>query len=103
MPVGHIRDAYGPGGTDMRQWLGLWAGSDRARWLAQVSLALEEAQTALQRLGIGASDSPAILDLYLQIEATRLTVRALQSRTPAPHADRTGPIWTEPSPWAVRA
>lgn len=98
----HIWNVYGPGGTDMHQWVGIGQAADRARWLGQVSAALDDAQCALYRLGIVTANSPSAIELFLRIEEARLQVQQLQRRATGQGTAKARPIWTEPSPWTVR-
>jgi hypothetical protein len=75
------------------------AASERARWLAELSAALDEAQRLIWQLGVSAADSPEAMELYVRIEAARLEVQALRlSRRHGP-PNNSASEWTEFSPW----
>jgi hypothetical protein len=71
--------------------------SDRARWLAEVSKALLEAQQALFDLDFPILAQDEAADLFQSIEAALIEVRSLQlSRSVRPRQMR--PEWTEFTP-----
>lgn len=73
--------------------------AERARWLAELSEALRDAQELLRRLEITERQWAAAYDLYLRIEATRLEVQSLSlSRTLQPRTEP-GSKWSDPAPW----
>ena len=72
---------------------------ERARWLAEVAQALNEAQSLVTRLNQGVADQPEGAELYLRIEAARLEVQSLRlSRSLQPRQEF-GPEWTGMQPW----
>jgi len=73
--------------------------ADRARWLAELSESLDEAQRLLRRLGIGTAESPLAMELYLRIEGARFAVQALRLRPMGAFTEVTGPKWTGSPPW----
>ena len=71
--------------------------SDRARWLAEVSNALLEAQQALFDLDFSTLAQSEAADLFQSIEAALIEVRSLQlSRSVRPREMH--PEWTEFAP-----
>jgi len=75
--------------------------ADRARWLADVADALDQAHRLLFELDLESDVTADALDLYVRIEAARLEVQSLRlSRSITP---RTGPDpnWTNLSAWPV--
>ena len=75
--------------------------AERARWLAEVSDALEQAHRLLCELDIDDASTPDALDLYVRIEAARIEAQALRlSRSITPRAEP-DPIWTNLSAWPV--
>jgi hypothetical protein len=76
--------------------------ADRARWLAELSESLDEAQKLLVRLGIGTADSPLAMELYLRIEGARFAVQSLRLRPMGAFSELTGPKWSESMPWPWR-
>lgn len=75
------------------------SGADRARWLAELSDALEQAHALMWRLGIGDGGGSAAMELYLRIEAARLEVKALQLGRRNRSFEESDPEWTHSSPW----
>ena len=76
--------------------------ADRARWLAELSESLDEAQKLLMRLGIGTAESPLEMELYLRIEGARCAVQGLRLRPMGTFTEATGPEWSKMPPWKVR-
>jgi hypothetical protein len=73
--------------------------AERARWLAEVSDALDQAHQLLSKFDVHDDRRPETLDLYVRIEAARLEVQSLRlSRSLRPRAD-SAPQWTEFAPW----
>lgn len=75
---------------------------DRARWLAEVSAALAQAQRLLRRWITIAGDNEPLIELQVRIEDARSAVGTLQLR----HGGREFPDfhrnWIEPSAWQPR-
>ena len=69
--------------------------ADRARWLAELSESLDEAQRLLMRLGIGTAESPVALELYLRIEGARCAVQGMRLRPMGSFTEVTTPEWSE--------
>jgi hypothetical protein len=75
--------------------------ADRARWLAEVADALEQAHRLLFELHLENDAASDALDLYVRIEGARLQVQALRSsRSITPRA-RPDPNWTNLPAWPV--
>lgn len=75
--------------------------ADRARWLAEVADALEQAHRLLFELDLENDATADALDLYVRIEAARLEVQSLRlSRTVAPR-NPADPNWTNSPAWPV--
>ena len=71
----------------------------RARWLAELTEALLQAQELTWRFGQTVGESPDAMDLFARLEAVRGEVRSLQLRkVPGRDAEK-GPEWTSKSPW----
>ena len=69
--------------------------AERARWLAELSEALDEACALVTRFAFVADNPADAFDLYLRIEAARLEVQALRvSRSVCPR-DENAPEWTD--------
>lgn len=75
--------------------------ADRARWLAEVADALEQAHRLLFELDLKEDSAAEALDLHLRIEAARLEVQSLRlSRSITPRT-RPDPDWTNFPAWPV--
>jgi hypothetical protein len=73
--------------------------AERARWLAELSDALNEAHDLVRVLDLRADQRADALELYLRIESARFEVQALRlSRSLQPRRDFS-PEWTELPPW----
>jgi hypothetical protein len=73
--------------------------AERARWLAELSDALDEAQRLLLRRGVSGADSRQGIALYLRIEGARFAVQSLRLRRSTGPSDVSDPKWTDPLPW----
>jgi hypothetical protein len=74
---------------------------DRARWLAEVADALDQAHRLLVELDVQNDATADALELHLRIEAARLEVQSLRlSRSVAPRR-RSEPNWINQSAWPV--
>ena len=69
--------------------------SERARWLAELSTAIEEAQCLLWRLGVSEGDSCEAKELYGRLETARAETESLRLRGFRPASNELGPKWTE--------
>lgn len=78
------------------------AAAERARWLAELSDTLDEAQRLLHDMGVGTTESPLAMELYLRIEGARFAVQALRLRPNGILSGQSAPKWTEASPWQKR-
>ena len=56
----------------------------RARWLAELAQAIDEAQCLAWQLGVVEGSNAEALDLYVQLEVARAEVEALQGRRSRP-------------------
>jgi hypothetical protein len=73
--------------------------AERARWLADLSDALNAAHELLFDLDVGAQQRLEARELYWRIEAARLEVQSLRlSRSLMPR-DEKDPEWSESIPW----
>jgi hypothetical protein len=75
------------------------SGTGRARWLTELSEALDQAHDLMWKLGIGDGTGPAAMDLYLRIEAARLDVQALRLGRHHRSSEAIDPEWIEHLPW----
>jgi hypothetical protein len=80
----------GPGGS---------TAAERARWLAELSETLGEAQRLLLRIGVSGADNRQAMELYSRIEGARLAIQSLRLRRSAGSRNVSDPKWTDPLPW----
>ena len=76
--------------------------ADRARWLAEVSQALEEARAVLHSLIIEHADYDLACELNARIECARFEVQALRLSRSLQQRDDNHPKWTKFAPWPDR-
>ncbi|HEX5238989.1 MAG TPA: hypothetical protein VFW39_11085 [Sphingomicrobium sp.] len=74
----------------------------RARWLAELAEALDEARRLMKQLGAAEGRIEAV-ELYARIEAVRLEVQAMRLRRTNPSDRNSGPEWTKDFPWKCSA
>jgi hypothetical protein len=74
--------------------------AQRARWLGELSSALEEAQGLIWR--ISSAENLDLLDLSAQIESARAEVRSLRLGRGDHLSSEHDPEWTDQSPWDHR-
>jgi hypothetical protein len=73
--------------------------AERARWLAELSDALNDAHDLVVGLELRGEQRADALELYLRIEAARLEVQSLRlSRSVQPRHEAT-PKWMGSQPW----
>ena len=83
-----LKRAMGLMGADVCSVPGEASAVERARWLAELSDALDGAARVLVALELSAEQLNAARDLYLRIEAARIEVQALRlSRSLRPRED----------------
>ena len=70
----------------------------RARWLAELADALDEARQLTKRLGAAEGRIEAV-ELYARIEAVRLEVQTMRLRRLSGGGRDNGPEWTGNFPW----
>jgi cell division inhibitor SulA len=70
----------------------------RARWLAELAEALENARALVKQLGAADGRLEAI-ELYARIEAIRFEVQAMRLGMRSTVAERTSPEWSKNLPW----
>ena len=76
--------------------------AERARWLAELSGALNEARRLMLLLEHLSHQKPAAKDLYLQIEAALLEVQSLRRSRSLCGRQESDPKWIESDPWRSR-
>jgi len=75
----------------------------RARWLAEISEALEGARDALIGLDVRHDLQPDAAELFVRIEAARLEVQLLRSSRSLTQGSNKGPEWMKTSAWTNEA
>ena len=79
------------------------SAAERARWLAEVSEALDCARELLARLDLDPVKRPAALELHLRIETALLEVRSLRLSRSMQSRPQFGPERIENGLWHSRA
>jgi acyl-CoA reductase-like NAD-dependent aldehyde dehydrogenase len=74
----------------------------RARWLAELADALEEARRLIKQLGAAEGRIDAV-ELYARIEAVRLEVQAMRLRRSSAGGHKFDREWTKDFPWRCSA
>ena len=69
--------------------------AERARWLIDLSNALDEARHVLTSLSLSEEDYGLAMDLHVQIEAARFEVRSLRLSRSLQPSGEISPKWTE--------
>lgn len=77
------------------------SAAQRARWLADLADALDEARRLMKRLGAAEGRIEAV-ELYARIEAVRLEVQAMRIRKSGGPRNF-GSEWTKDFPWKCSA
>jgi hypothetical protein len=75
--------------------------AQRARWLAELSEALDEARRLMKRLG-AAEGQMEIVELYARIEAIRLEIEAIRLGRRYAASNELDPKWIGFIPWQMR-
>ena len=70
------------------------AAAERARWLAELSTALEEALNLMPELILRRGRQADMMSLYSRLEAARAEILCLQSHDAGPQLFDLGPQWT---------
>jgi hypothetical protein len=73
--------------------------SDRARWLAELAVAIEQAQKVAWRLGVTEGQDPEALDLYAQLESAREEIEVLRCGGWSGEQQPLDPFWIKFLPW----
>ena len=74
---------------------------ERARWLAELAVAIDEAQRLAWRLGVAEGGSPVAKALYGRLETLRAEVASLRRAGWARHREEIEPPWMNLIPWAT--
>ena len=69
--------------------------ADRARWLAELSEALDQALVLITRFALAADHQGEAFELYLRIEAARLEIHSLRLSRSLRPPDDSHPDWTK--------
>jgi hypothetical protein len=72
--------------------------STRGRWLAELRVALGEAQLLLAHLGVSATDSCQAMDLYARIEDAIHSVQRLRGHRAGASGGVANPKWVHSVP-----
>ena len=75
------------------------SAAERARWLAELADAIEQAQRLVWNLGMAHGRSGEALDLYARLEAARAEVQALRLSRTSERRESFDPNWSEMLPW----
>jgi hypothetical protein len=73
--------------------------ADRARWLAEVSHALDEARALLHALSVNEGEYEVACDLNARIETARFEVQSLRMSRSLQPRDEIDPKWTRFALW----
>ena len=73
--------------------------TERARWLAELAIAVEQAQKLAWRLGVSEGDDPDAQSLYAQLEMVRGEVESLRRGGWAGEHQELDPFWMKLLPW----
>ena len=77
------------------------AAARRAKWLAELAEALDEARRLMKQLGAAEGQLESV-ELYARIEAIRLEVEAIRLGRRYASRDELDPKWTGMIPWERR-
>ena len=78
-------------------------GTDRARWLAELSVALEQAQQLAWSLGVSEGSSAEARELYGRLEAVRIEVASLRQGQWSQMQPDSDPNWVGLLGWRAPA
>lgn len=79
------------------------ATAERARWLAELALAVDQAQQLAWRLRASEANTAEVEGLYRRLEAARIEVEALRRGGWRTSAVDIGPVWTSLLDWTGQA
>ena len=75
--------------------------AERARWLAELAVAIDEAQRLAWQLGVAQADSADAKDLYGRLESLRAEVDSLRLDGWATCREEIKPSWISLTPWTT--
>jgi hypothetical protein len=78
------------------------AAAARARWLAELAEALEEARQVMKQLG-AAAGRIEMVELYNRIDALALDVETMRRMRSARSPEHVRPEWSKNIPWSLTA
>lgn len=67
--------------------------AERARWLAELSLAVDQAQRIAWSLGVTEASVAEVEGLYRRLEAARIEIEALRRGALPPRRAELDPLW----------
>lgn len=73
--------------------------TERARWLAELAIAIDQAQRVAWRLGVSEGDDPDAKALYARLESVRTEVETLRRGGWAGEHQELDPFWMKLLPW----
>jgi hypothetical protein len=73
--------------------------TDRALWLAELAIAIEQAQRLTWRLGVSEGDSAEAKSLYARLESLRAEVDSLRRGSWSGKCQALDPFWMQLLPW----
>ena len=73
--------------------------TERARWLAELATAIDQAQKLAWRLGVSEGDDPEAKSLYARLESVRTEVESLRRGGWAGERRELDPFWMKLLPW----
>lgn len=78
------------------------SAAERARWLADLAVAVDDAQVALWQMGVLEGDNADAKLLYGRLESARAEIESLRGAHEIGH-EALDPEWMKLLPWAPRA
>ncbi len=77
--------------------------TERARWLAELAIAIDQAQKLAWRLGVSEGNDPEAKTLYARLETVRGEVESLRRGSWAGELRELDPLWMNLLPWRSMA
>jgi hypothetical protein len=76
------------------------SAAERARWLAELSEALEQAEQLVWSLSDRPGLAPELRELYGRLDAARAEVQSLRFKRATASRANNRPFWIELAPWS---
>ena len=76
------------------------SAAERARWLAELSEALEQAERLIWSMSDRPGTTPELKELYGRVDAARAEIQSLRFKRSAGPRPNVQPFWTEFAPWS---